>query len=304
MDKIFVSLAAYRDPDLINTVRSIYTKATHKDRLFFSLVSHEGEECNFDFSFIPKHQLSYQKIDYRLADGACSGRHLANSLLSKQYKYFLHTDSHSRVADGWDETLIDTYNRLSCVWGDLLILTKYPHGFTFDWDNGGVEKFSTDEDFYKAGPIWREAEQLYLLEWEPLEDKVNGDKAYAFCANFAFGSSEAFMRAPYDPYIYFLGEEISLGIRLILNGVTLIAPPVNVLWTNFDRDNGRINFHWIDNQLWGVRDAQSRVRLAQLFRGEDLGVYGIQDHMEGFAKLQKEMGLNFDDKDFVKNVYK
>jgi hypothetical protein len=84
----------------------------------------------------------------------------------------------------------------------------------------------------------------------------------------------------------------------------LIAPPVNVLWTNFDRDNGRRNFHWIDNQLWGVRDAQSRVRLAQLFRGEDLGVYGIQDHMEGFAKLQKEMGLNFDDKDFVKNVYK
>jgi hypothetical protein len=112
------------------------------------------------------------------------------------------------------------------------------------------------------------------------------------------------MRAPYDPYIYFLGEEISLGIRLILNGVTLIAPPVNVLWTNFDRDNGRRNFHWIDNQLWGVRDAQSRVRLAQLFRGEDLGIYGIQDHMEGFAKLQKEMGLNFDDKDFVKNVYK
>ena len=39
--------------------------AEHKERLFFSLVSHEDPDHVFDFSFIPKNQISYQKIDYR-----------------------------------------------------------------------------------------------------------------------------------------------------------------------------------------------------------------------------------------------
>ena len=111
LDKIFVSLAAYRDPDLINTVKSFYNNAKHKDRLFFSLVSHEGDETNFDFSFIPAEQINYMKIDYRLADGACSGRHLANSILSTKYKFFLHTDSHSRASEHWDELLITHFNK-------------------------------------------------------------------------------------------------------------------------------------------------------------------------------------------------
>ena len=48
-DNIFISLAAYRDPDLVNTVKSFYENANNKERLFFSLVSHEDENNVFDF---------------------------------------------------------------------------------------------------------------------------------------------------------------------------------------------------------------------------------------------------------------
>ena len=101
---------------------------------------HEGEEIDFDFSFIPYEQISYQQIDYRLADGACSGRHLANSLLSEKYKYFLHTDSHSRAKQDWDEMLISEYIKCSVKWGEEYIFTKYPHGFTKEWDENGNSK--------------------------------------------------------------------------------------------------------------------------------------------------------------------
>jgi hypothetical protein len=308
MDKIFVSLAAYRDPDLINTVRSFYEKAKHKDRLFFSLVSHEGEEIDFDFSFIPPEQISYQQIDYRLADGACSGRHLANSLMSDKYKYFLHTDSHSRAKQDWDEMLINEHIKCSTKWGEDYIFSKYPHGFKILWndcDEGTDEINFDNESLHKVVPVWDETEWTYLLRWQDIEDKEYGDKVYGFAANFAFGPTKCLMKAPYDPYLYFLGEEISLGIRLYMQGVTIVAPAINAIWTNYDRDNGRRGgFHWTDNSMWGLRDKAARIRLNKLFRGEDLGVYGLQDHIEKYRELQKEMGLDFESKDYVKPIYK
>jgi hypothetical protein len=308
MDKIFVSLAAYRDPDLINTVRSFYFNAKHKERIFFSLVSHEEKNNVFDFSFMPSEQISYQKIDYRLADGACSGRHLANSLMSNKYKYFLHTDSHSRAKQDWDEMLINEHIRCSVKWGEDYIFSKYPHGFKILWndcDEGTDEINFDNESLHKVVPVWDETEWMYLLRWQDIEDKEYGDKVYGFAANFAFGPTKCLMKAPYDPYLYFLGEEISLGIRLYMQGVTIVAPPINAIWTNYDRDNGkRGGFHWTDNSMWGLRDKAARIRLNKLFRGEDLGVYGLQDHMEKYRELQKEMGLDFESKDCVKPIYK
>lgn len=307
-DKIFISLAAYRDPDLINTVKSFYYNSINKENLFFSLVSHEGPETNFDFSFIPDAQIFYQKIDYRLADGACSGRHLANSLLSNKYKYFLHTDSHSRAKVGWDIMLINEYIKCSSKWGLEYIFTKYPHGFLIDWDeNGnGVDKINLDiESLNKAVPEWDEEEHIYLLKWKELEDIEFGDKVYGFCANFAFGSSNAFIKTPYDPYLYFLGEEISLGVRLSSKGINLVAPAINAIYTNYDRENGRRGgFHWSDNKLWSLRDRSARIRIMELFQGKDLGIYGLQDDMENYRVLQNEMALDFENKNYVKNIYK
>lgn len=308
MDKIFVSLAAYRDPDLINTVKSFYEKAEYKERLFFSLVSHEDLDNIFDFSFIPKEQMSYQKIDYRLADGACSGRHLANSLLSEKYRFFLHTDSHSRAKENWDTILINEYEKCSKKWGEEYIFTKYPHGFTKEWDDNGIGKDvinKENESLHRVDAVWDEIECVYLLRWHDLEDTEYGDKVYGFAANFAFGSVKAFMKAPYDPYLYFLGEEISLGIRLSVQGVNLVAPAINAIYTNYDRDNGkRGGFHWKDNSDWGLRDKAARIRLGQLFRGEDLGVYGLQDNMNNYKNLQTTIGLDFESKDYIKPIYK
>jgi hypothetical protein len=306
LDKIFVSLAAYRDPDLINTVKSFYNNAKHKDRLFFSLVSHEGDETNFDFSFIPAEQINYMKIDYRLADGACSGRHLANSILSTKYKFFLHTDSHSRASEHWDELLITHFNKSKKKWGDDLIFTKYPHGFLINWDENGNGTDGINHEnnsMHKVVPVWDEVECLYLLRWEDIEDLEYGDQTYGFCANFAFGSTKSFLKAPYDPYLYFSGEEITLGIRLTLKGVKLVAPPINAIWTNYDRDNGRRGFHWVDNSIWGLRDKSSRHRVNDLFHGKDLGVYGIQDDMDKLSEIEEKTGLDFQNRVHIKPLY-
>lgn len=303
MDKIFVSIAAYRDPDLINTVKSFYDNAKYKDLLFFSLVSHEEKNNIFDFSFLPKNQYSYQKIDYRLAEGVCSGRHLANSLLSEKYKYFMQTDSHSRVIKDWDEFVINYYNKCKVKWGEDFLFTKYPQHFTFDWDNGDyLAKITEVDTLHKIAPIWDEPESLYLLQWENVRDLEFGDLVYGFAANCTFGSSKAMLKIPYDPYLYFHGEEITLGVRAYVNQVPLVSPPINFLYTNYDRENGRRNFHWEDDEEWHIKDKYSRHRIDQLFHCEDLGIYGI-NNIELYNKLQSESGLNFQDRCYIKPIY-
>lgn len=192
--------------------------------------------------------------------------------------------------------------------GRRLYFSKYPHGFKILWndcDEGTDEINYENESLHKVIPVWDETEWMYLLRWKDIEDKEYGDKVYGFSANFAFGPTKCLMKAPYDPYLYFLGEEISLGIRLYMQGVTIVAPPINAIWTNYDRDNGRRGgFHWTDNSMWGLRDKAARIRLNKLFSGEDLGVYGLQDHMEKYRELQKEIGLDFESKDCVKPIYK
>jgi hypothetical protein len=305
MDKIFISIAAYRDPDLVNTVKSFYDNAYNRDSLFFSLVSHEEEDNILDFSFLPKNQYSYQKIDYRLAQGVCSGRYLANSLLSSDYKYFMQTDSHSRVIKNWDLEVIKCYIKCKNKWGNDFLFTKYPHGFNFDWSLGDYIAVLPENNntLHKVVPVWDDFESLYLLEWKELEDTEFGDLVYGFAANCVFGSAVAMLKIPYDPFLYFHGEEITLGVRAYINDVPLVSPPINFLYTNYDRENGKRNFHWEDDISWSIRDKYSRIRINNIFKKKNLGIFGLND-LNKYEELQKNSGIDFENKTHIKNIYR
>lgn len=306
MDKIFISLSAYRDPDLVNTVKSFYEHAVYPENLYFSIVSHEDLDNPLDLSFIPDNQINYNRIDYRLALGACNGRHIANSLLSEKYKYFLQTDSHSRAQSRWDELVISHYVRCKVKWGEDYLFTKYPHGFLIDWTDPSNprDNLFLEDTFFKASPFWKEEESLYLLDWEPLEDIEFGDRSYGFAANCVFGSAKSMLKIPYDPNLFFLGEEISLGVRAYVAGVVLASLPCNFLWTNYDRVNGRRHFIWNDDEnTWIDFDKAARKRLQALFDGEYLGEYGLND-LTRYQRLEKESGVQFKGLDYVKPLYK
>ena len=71
MDKIFVSIASYRDQELIDTVFSILRQAKDSSRLFLSIFSQD--EVHPDLSGIFKtfniENYSYEKIHYSNAKG-------------------------------------------------------------------------------------------------------------------------------------------------------------------------------------------------------------------------------------------
>ena len=296
MDKIFVSLAGYRDADIRNTAKDLYDRAINKDALYFSIVSHQDFDMFLDFSFLDKSQYSYKKIDYRLATGVCSARHMANSLLSDDYKYFMQTDAHSRVVDGWDEKIISLYKYCSSKWGEDYLFTKYPHGFLFDWSAGDYVPVINYNNpvLQKTYPVWDKYDTVWKLDNEPLIDTDFGDEVYTFAANCVFGSAKSMMKIPYDPYIMFFGEEITLGVRAFLNDVKLVAPPLNFLWTNYDRENGgRKGTIWSDNSMWKVINNASKQRIDDFFHCKNLGIYGISN-IDKYRELQSRLSLDME----------
>lgn len=304
MDKIFISLVGYRDNDLENTVKDIYNKSINKESLYFSLVSHEDEDTELNFSFLNSSQYSYTKINYKIATGVCSARHMANSLLSNEYKYFMQTDAHSRIIPEWDIKMIDLYQKCSTKWGSDYLFTKYAHGFLFNWDLGDyvAEVDYGNKLLQKTYAHWDPSDNIWKLDSEDLIDHEFGDEVYTFAANCVFGSASAMMKIPYDPYIMFFGEEITLGVRAYINDIKLVSPPINFIWTNYDRNNGgRKGTIWSDNPLWKTINDYSKKRIDAFFHCQNLGIYGISD-IQKYKELQKLIGLDFESPSYLPKI--
>jgi hypothetical protein len=304
VEKIYIGLASYRDHDLINTIKSFYNNAACPSRLFFSIVSYEdsAQDTPLDLSFIPEEQYSYQRVDYRLALGACKSRHLANSLLTEEYTYFVQADAHSRLFEMWDEIAIWHYKRCSDKWGEDYLFTKYPPAYEVKWEgdvNVGDVYLSSSNYLGKVVPEWQTS--LWLLTHSELEDSVFGDLSIGFSANCVFGSARAMLKIPYDPFLYFSGEEPTLGVRAYVNGVNLVAPPFNFMWTNYNRENGRRKQQWDDDNDWWVLDKYSRNRQADFYSGKNLGIYGITD-LDKYRELQETHGYKFGDPELIAKI--
>ena len=96
---IFVSIASYRDTELVPTIKSILNNADNPDEIFLGVVSQDLKKKHPDLSFVKN--LSYLKMDFREARGAGYARKLAMDMYSGQ-SFYLQLDSHMRAVKGWD----------------------------------------------------------------------------------------------------------------------------------------------------------------------------------------------------------
>lgn len=302
-ETIFISIASYRDADLVNTVKSAYDNARHKESLFFSIVSQAAEDEHPDLSFVPESQLRYIKVDWQETKGACWAREIASRDI--QQHYFLQIDSHSRFRVDWDLTLISSYKKCQGYWGEKIILSNYPDSFEIDWDtNPPSDKFNEWESFYKLKAEWDEGSRMVQARWESCEPIEQGHEVYFVSANNLFCEATFIQEVPYDAELYFTGEEPSLALRFYTRGYKIINPPVKYMYTNYNRANGKRNLHWQDKpDDWWKLNRSSYQRLAKIMTGDmTLGAYGIGS-IELFKQYQDKSGVYLEDKhDIIYNI--
>ena len=204
---IFVQIAAYRDPDLPATLHNLIQRAAQPERLRFGICLQLGADDppHWGTSAYPDHpQLEILSVDATESRGACWARREAQSLYSGE-DFLLQIDSHMRAVQHWDDLLLTTWNECR---DHRAVLSVYPNGFqqpcrlqtstlpvmgAAGFDAYGILKFQGISRFR-------------LPDQQP-EHPIPG----AFIAGgFLFGAGSIVSEVPYDPELYFYGEEIAM----------------------------------------------------------------------------------------------
>jgi hypothetical protein len=294
MSKIFISIASYRDPDLINTVKNCYNNASNKEELFFSILSQAEDNEHPDLSFIPNNQIKYLKVHWSESLGACWAR----TITSKDSfgDFFLQIDSHSRFKFDWDNIIVNSFNKVSKYWSRDIIITNYPDPFEIDKE--GNEKLVDYSDLRKLDAYWDEESKMIqaFYDWPNTVNTKVGDEVFFLSGNSFFCTIDVIKRIPYDSELYFTGEEPSMALRAYTRGIKLISPVVKYMYTNYKRDFPPRNLHWQDHSVWWQLNQKSYQRLAKIMTGDmSLGIFGIGSK-DLFKKYQDKSGIYLEDK--------
>jgi hypothetical protein len=269
---IFVSVAAYRDPQLVPTIADCLAKASRPRDLRFGICwQHGPEEAALPFAGDPRFQIL--DVDWRDSRGACWARAEIMARYGGE-DWFLQLDSHHRFAPDWDAKLIDHAGRTGAA---RPILTAYATPFHPD-DRGSFADEPMQMNFDR---FTSEGIVLFrpggIADWRHRPRPV---RARFLSAHFLFAPGSFVREVPYDPELYFIGEEITLAVRAFTSGYDLFHPTETIVWHEYTRDY-RPHKHWGDHLKangiaieWHERDRLSLDKIRRFFDQPFIGRFG------------------------------
>lgn len=266
---IFIQIASYRDPQLRPTIEDCIAKAKHPDQLSIAVCWQFGEDEDL-IEFFQENKIKYIPVPYAESKGACWARAQLNRLYNNE-EYTLMIDSHMRFEQDWDQTLIDMLESLP----GKPLLTTYAPAFNLEtgektnnpWIMNVDTRYPTDLPLFIPS---------YSDHTAPLP-------TYCFSAHFAFTRGEFVNEVPYDPELYFHGEEVTLGMRAFTHGYDLYHPHKVIIWHEYTRANR--TKHWDDDSEWWKLDAKAKERAIKILNGEIPDQIGTVRTPEEFKKL-------------------
>ena len=275
MKKIFVQIASYRDPECQWTVKDLFEKASHPEHIYVGIcwqfVAGEDDIC-FQEPYPRPKQVRVHGVPAKEGKGVCWARSLTQKLWQGE-AFTLQIDSHMRLEPGWDEMLFSMWHDCN---NEHAVLTCYPPGYTPPnrcdrrWIFGlGAREFNEEGIFLIHG----------VPAFTPEEFPQKPIPGAFASANMLFGPSSIIRDIPYDPHLYFFGEEIMLAVRLWTNGYDIYHP--NKLFIFHDWERGKRPTHFEDHRDWGTQNKRAFARVRHLLKTE------VSDNPEVLAEIEK-----------------
>ena len=260
--KIFVQIAAYRDPQLVPTIKDMLANAKKPNNLVIGIARQYSPEDGFDNLDEYKDDKRFRILDipYQDAKGVCWARHQVQQLY-KGETYTLQIDSHMRFVKDWDDILIKMIKGLQKDGYKKPLLTGYVPSFDPENDPAG-----------RATDAWRMAFDRFIPEgavfflpetipgWREMKKPVT---ARFYSAHFCFTLGQFSTEVQHNPEYYFHGEEISIAARAYTWGYDLFHPHKVLIWHEYTR-KGRTK-QWDDDKEWGKKNELSHKKNRQLF---------------------------------------
>lgn len=297
-DKIYIQIAAYRDPELLPTIRDCIKRARNPENLVFCIAWQHSVDDVWDNLDVYKADPRFKiiDIDYKDGLGTCWARHILNENYAGE-KYMLQLDSHHRFVRDWDVKCKKMMDDLIEAGHEKPVLTAYVPSYDPENDPASrvkeIWKLNFDR-FIPEGAIFMLPALVENLEMHKLPIPTR-----FFSAHFVFTFGQFIKDVPYDPNLYFHGEEISMAVRAYTQGYDLFIPNEIVCWHEYTR-KGRVR-HWDENKKWETLNNKSLKRVKQLLGvdGEkpdyEFGIYGLgtQRKLEDYEAYS---GIRFRDR--------
>jgi hypothetical protein len=286
---IFISVAAYRDPELAPTLRDCIARARYPAALRFGICWQHGEQetAPAEFADARMHVIA---APWRESGGACWARAEIMKLWDGE-QFFLQIDSHHRFVQDWDARLLRQAERSGAA---KPILSTYgaPYDPAADPPAAGEPMQMNFDSFTHDGiPMFR---PYVIPDWAGFERPL---RARFVSAHFLFTLGSFVTEVPYDPELYFHGEEITLSIRAFTHGYELFHPPEPILWHEYTRAHR--SKHWDDHvrahgvkREWHECDGASREKVRRFLTAPQVGPFGCGTK-RSFDEYEAYAGLSF-----------
>jgi len=280
METIFIQIAAYRDPELRNTIRDMLEKAAHPENLVIGIAWQHNKDDAWDNLDDYKNDPRFRiiDVDYKESKGVCWARHSVQQLYAGE-KYTMQIDSHMRFAQNWDLDLIDMIKALQWKGHSKPLLTSYVSSFDPDNDPQGRINIPWRMNFDRFIP---EGAIFFLpadiSDYRELKSPI---PSRFYSAHFCFTLGEFSREVQHNPEYYFHGEEISIAVRAYTHGYDLFHPHKVVVWHEYTR-KGRTK-QWDDDKEWVDRNNKCHLINRKLF-GMDGETQEGHDGPYGFGK--------------------
>jgi len=260
---IFIQIAAYRDPQLLPTIKDCLEKAKYPKNLRFGIALQQNEKDEWESIDKYKNDERFKilNIDHSESQGVCWARNMVQHLYNGE-KYTLQLDSHHRFTKNWDEELINMLEDLQKQGYKKPLITAYIP--SFNPENDPEERVQepwkmTFDRFIPEGAVFF-LPAAFNKEKDDLTKPMLGR---FYSAHFAFTLGSFCKEVKHDPNYYFHGEEISIAVRAFTHGYDIFYPHKVLVWHEYTR-RGRTK-QWDDDKGWGERNRLSHERNRKLF---------------------------------------
>lgn len=228
---IFVSIASYKDIDVINTIEDLYTKAGNPNNIFVGLYLQDtSDERGRIWNWLQTKEfyenIRFMGVPYEEAKGCGWARNIILEKLYNNEDYFFCVDSHSRFLIDWDIEYIKQLDNLPSKG----VISVFPQSFEFDENYEVYSKRNIPTIYYPNAPTWS-SDYIHPHCQRPANFKY--EKVMQISGGNLFGPGEICNILKVNEYYNPTQEQEIYSLLLFKSGYDIFAISKNIVWHKY-----------------------------------------------------------------------